>query len=328
MTYSIKQICIVTGCAGNVGSNLTKNLLQSGYIVLGVDNLFSGSLENMAEFMQHPAFKFYEKSITDTGFMHALIDAHAPIAAIFHLAAIISVPYSMDHAVETMQVNHAASIALHDKARQSQCRTFIFAGSAAEYGRPLYRPALETDAGDPVSPYGLSKYLVSQAIEQSGYGCSLRFFNIYGPTRAKAGPYDGVVRRFLERAQEGLSPIIHGNGLQIRDFLFLGDALRALMTAAGCMRGKPLSGVYNVGTGRGVNINTLAELTARLARIPHAPRYVEARAGDIACSVAENSRLLRHTGWVPATRIKEGLSLTITGMRELALAGEDACVAL
>lgn len=323
MTYAINQTCVVTGCAGNVGSNLTKRLLRNGHRVIGIDNFFSGTLENMAGFVNHPAFEFHKESITDTDFIDRLITQHAPFTAIFHLAAIISVPYSMDHAVETMRVNHEASLFLHAKARQNQCRTFVFAGSAAEYGKPLFRPALETDAGDPPSPYGLSKFLVSQAIEQSGYGCSLRFFNIYGPTRAKAGPYDGVVRKFLERAQEGLPPIIHGNGLQLRDFLFLGDALRALMTAAGFMRRKPLSGIYNVGTGHGVNINTLAELTARLLRIPHAPKYVEARRGDIVCSVAESSKLLRHTGWVPETRIKEGLALTMTGMRELAAPAEE-----
>lgn len=322
MSYSMRQQCIVTGCAGNVGSNLTKILLQTGYRVIGVDNLFSGTRANMADFFSHPGFRFHKESITDTQFIEWLVKESSPLAAIFHLAAIISVPYSMDHADETMRINHEASILLHAKARRFQCRTFVFAGSAAEYGRPLLRPALESDAGDPISPYGLSKYLTSRAVEQSGYGCSLRFFNIYGPTRAKPGPYDGVVRKFLERTQAGLSPVIQGDGLQIRDFLFLGDALRALMTAAGVLGNRPLTGIYNVGTGRGVDINMLAKLTARMANIPHRPEYVAAREGDIRCSVAENSKLSHDAGWVPTTLIKKGLSLTVAGMRKFAAAPE------
>lgn len=289
-----------------------------GCIVIGVDNLFSGSLDNMTDFIDDPAFLFHNKSITNTLFMEQLIKKHSPISAIFHLAAIISVPYSMDHVAQTMKVNHEASCFLHSKAIQYECRTFVFAGSAAEYGSPLLRPVFEADAGDPISPYGLSKYLVSQAIDQSGYGCSLRFFNIYGPTRAKAGPYDGVVRKFLERTQAGLPPIIHGDGMQLRDFLFLEDALRALTTAAGFMRGWPLSGVYNVGTGCGVSINMLARLTVRMAKRTNKPIYAEARQGDIRYSVADNSKLLRDTGWIPGISIKEGLAKTVAGMREIA----------
>jgi nucleoside-diphosphate-sugar epimerase len=318
MTKGIGSTCLVTGCAGNVGSNLTKELLAKGFHVVGVDNFFSGLPANMVDFIDHPAFAFHERSITDKRFMAKLIAKQAPLAAIFHLAAIISVPYSMDHADETMEINHEASLYLHEKAEEYRCGAFIFAGSAAEYGKPLSRPAAEEDAGDPLSPYGLSKHLVSLAIEASGYGCALRFFNIYGPTRSKPGPYDGVVRSFLDRTQQGLSPVIHGDGLQMRDFLFLKDAVRALLTAAGFLPGGPLSGIYNVGTGHGVTIKTLAALTLRLAGSDGTPEFSPVRQGDIHFSVAENSKLLRHAGWVPDTPLEYGLTLTIEGMRTLA----------
>ncbi len=309
--------CLVTGCAGNVGSQLTLALLEKGFAVIGVDNFFSGLPENMRDFVDHPSFSFHERSITDKPFMAALLADNAPLAATFHLAAIISVPYSMDHAEETMEINYDASIHLHALARANECGAFVFAGSAAEYGKPLSRPATEEDAGDPLSPYGLSKHLVSLAIQNSGYGCSLRFFNIYGPTRAKPGPYDGVVRRFLERTQEGLSPVIHGDGSQMRDFLFLGDAVRALQTAAGFLPGGPLTGVYNVGTGRGSSIRDLADISLRLARLPGEPEFGPTRQGDIHFSVAENSKLKRHAGWIPDTPLEKGLAMTLEGMRRL-----------
>ncbi len=317
MESSGRDVCLVTGCAGNVGSNLTRLLVEKGFHVVGVDNFFSGLQTNMADFYGHPAFEFHEHSITDSGFMAWLL-AHLPrLSAVFHLAAIISVPYSMEHADETMEVNHDASLTLHELARTFHSKAFVFAGSAAEYGRPLSRPAAEEDAGSPASPYGLSKYLVSKAIEASGYGCSLRFFNIYGPTRAKPGPYDGVVRQFLERTQQGVPPVVHGDGLQTRDFLYLDDAVRALLTAAGFMPGGPLAGIYNVGTGAGVTIRQLAALSLRLAQMPDMPEFGPSRQGDIHFSVAQNSKLLRRAGWVPDMPLSRGLLLTIDGARRL-----------
>ena len=317
MASEILPTCLVTGCAGNVGSNLTKVLLDSGLSVVGVDNYFSGIPSNMSDFRDHPAFTFYERSITDKLFISWLFKKHAPFRAVFHLAAIISVPYSMDHAEETLQVNYEASLALHDEARLSECGAFVFAGSAAEYGKPLDRPAREQDAGDPMSPYGLSKHLVSLAIDASGYGCSLRFFNLYGPTRAKPGPYDGVVRIFLDQARRGLAPTILGSGRQTRDFVFLGDALAALRMAAGLGQGGPLTGIYNVGTGQGTSIAQLADLTMKLAVIDGQPEYAAGRPGDIMFSVADNTKLKRATGWASSTTLRDGLVQTIEGMESL-----------
>jgi UDP-glucose 4-epimerase len=308
---------MVTGCAGNVGSNLTKALLSQGFGVVGVDNFFSGLASNMIDFMDHPAFHFHKRSITEKDFMAELYEKYGALLAVFHLAAIISVPYSMDHAQETLEINCDASLSLHKLAKESGCGAFVFAGSAAEYGRPLSQPAREEDAGDPLSPYGLSKHLVSLAIEESGYGCSLRFFNIYGPTRSKPGPYDGVVRLFLNRTELGLAPTILGDGRQMRDFLFLGDAVRALLMGAGIPSGEPLRGVYNVGTGQGTSIEQLAHRVMRLAKMNGKPEYAPMRQGDIRFSVADNSKLKRDTKWTPDTRLDRGLPLTIEGMLKL-----------
>lgn len=317
MTSVLMSSCLVTGCAGNVGSNLAKALLDKGLSVVGVDNYFSGMPSNMADFRDNPAFTFYERSITDTLFLAWLFKKYAPFAAVFHLAAIISVPYSMDHAEETMAVNHEASLALHDQARQSGCGAFVFAGSAAEYGKPLERPAREQDAGDPMSPYGVSKHLMSLAIDTSGYGCSLRFFNLYGPTRAKPGPYDGVVRIFLDKVRQGHAPVILGDGKQTRDFVFLGDALHALQIAAGLGPSAPLTGIYNVGTGQGTSIAELADMAMQLAVIGGQPKYGAERPGDILFSVADNAKLRQATGWVSSTTLRDGLAMTMEGMKSI-----------
>jgi len=307
----------VTGCAGNVGSNLTAALLRQKYAVTGIDNFFSGTPGNMQHFHMDPLFSFYEGSITDTGFLKTIFARHGPFSAVFHLAAIISVPYSMEHAEETMRVNHEASLQLHARTRETGQGTFVFAGSAAEYGRSLSKPAREEDAGDPVSPYGLSKHLVSLAIEESGHGASLRFFNIYGPTRSKPGPYDGVVRLFLDRADKGLPPVVLGDGRQTRDFLFLGDAVEALLRASGLMAGPPLIGIYNVGTGQGTSIAQLAHHVSQLYGLTQHAQSDPERPGDIRFSVADPAKLRTATGWTPEILMERGLPLTIAGMRAL-----------
>jgi UDP-glucose 4-epimerase len=315
MPSSAKPCCLVTGCAGNVGSNITVALLNKGCSVVGIDNFYSGTPGNMTDFCDNPSFSFHERSITDSSFLDHLFQERLPFTAVIHLAAIISVPYSMEHPEETLRINHEASLNLHARSQNAGCGTFVFAGSAAEYGRPLSRPASEQDAGDSISPYGLSKHLVSRAIEESGYGCSLRFFNIYGPTRAKPGPYDGVVRLFLDRSSKGLPPVILGDGQQTRDFLFLGDAVEALVRASGVESAEPLTGIFNVGTGLGTSIDRLARNILELYGIPGEPEFAPERPGDIRFSVADNTKLRRATGWVPATRVEQGLPLTIKGMR-------------
>ena len=315
-----KPSCFVTGCAGNVGSHLTATLLRANCIVTGIDNFFSGTPDNMQDFTMNPNFYFYQGSITDSHLLDTIFAKHGPFSTVFHLAAIISVPYSMDHADETMRINHEASLALHSRARKNGQGTFVFAGSAAEYGRPLARPAREADAGDPVSPYGVSKHLVSRAIEDSGYGAALRFFNIYGPTRAKPGPYDGVVRLFLNRAERGRAPVVLGDGGQVRDFLFLRDAVEALMRAAGLKGGRPLSGIYNVGTGKGTSIMQLAHHVRTLYGLTEDIGSGPERPGDIRFSVADAGKLLAATGWMPGTLMERGLPRTVEGMRRLGVA--------
>ena len=318
-----KSICLVTGCAGNVGSNLVRSLLENGFRVVGVDNYFSGIVANMADFYGHPDFEFYERSILDVTFLENLFCELPRLSAVFHLAAIISVPYSLEHPEETMEVNYKSSMILHELAKKYGCKAFMFAGSAAEYGNPVFRPVKEEEAGNPLSPYGLSKFMVSTAIEQSCYGCSLRFFNIYGPTRAKPGPYDGVVRAFLQRTQQGVPPVIHGDGSQTRDFVYLGDAVMALLLGAGFGSTEALSGIYNVGTGKGTSIRELAMTAMLLAHMAGTPECGPARQGDVYNSVADNSKLRKATGWLPRTTLQWGLASTVAFMEKVAVEQKD-----
>lgn len=315
MTTPSKR-CLVTGCAGNVGSKLTQALLDLGHAVVGVDNFFSGLPANMAAFREHPNFRFVERSITEPGLLASLDAGTSVFQCVFHLAAVISVPWSMEHAEETLAVNFEATRALHQEAMASGTPAFVFAGSAAEYGKPVEGPVREDQAGDPQSPYGLSKLLASQYIESSGFGCSLRFFNLYGPARGKPGPYDGVVRRFMSLALAGAPLTIHGQGGQTRDFVFVHDAVSALLTASGLTNGgKGLCGVYNVGTGRSTSILELADLAIALSGGRSGIAMLPKRVGDIEHSLADTDKLSRATGFRSATPLEKGLAQTLDWFR-------------
>jgi len=308
--------CLVTGCAGNVGSKLTRALLDRGHAVVGVDNFFSGSPASLEPFRDHPRFRFVERSVADPGLIEALCRDHGPCDVVFHLAAIVSVPWSMAHPAEISAINLEATRQLHAKARACGVGSFVFAGSAAEYGRPVAGPVREGQAGDPKSPYGLSKYLASRAIEDSGFGCSLRFFNLYGPSLGTPGPYDGVVRRFLSLALSGAPLTIHGLGSQTRDFVFIEDALTATMLAAGLAGDRPpLRGVYNIGTGRATSVAALAELIMALSGARNGLRFLPARAGDIEHSLAAPDKFLAATGFRPGITLDEGLGRTLDWLR-------------
>ncbi len=310
--------CLVTGCAGFVGSHLCEALLDLGHGVVGVDDFFSGKPENMETFRERPAFLFHERDINDSDLLGDLKRRYPELRHFFHLAAVVSVAFSMEHPEETMRTNFTSSIALYEEAMALNFRSFVFAGSAAEYGNldvlPLGEEAVsieEATAGLEnlqASPYGQSKYLVSRYIETCGFGCSLRFFNIYGPRQDAASQYSGVISRFVSLALRGESLTILGSGEQSRDFIDVSDAVEAYLVAAG-MRGSPppLSGIYNVGTQKGTTILELAGLIGRITGNENGLCFLPPRAGDIKHSLANVEKLRRETGFEARMGLETGL---------------------
>jgi len=311
-----RTTCLVTGCAGFVGSHLAEALLHAGQGVVGVDNFFSGRESNMAGFRQNPGFTFHRRSVEEPELLPELARLHPDLDHVFHLAAVVSVPYSLEHPERTMAVNHAASLRLHGQARDLGLAGFVFAGSAAEYGDdprlPLREEYADADTRQ-LSPYGRAKYLVSSCLEASGYGVSLRCFNIYGPRQDPDSPYSGVISRFLGQIATSRPPLVLGDGGQTRDFIHVDDVTAAYLAVAGLhptLRA-PAPGVYNCGTGRATSILDLARLLMDLAGMRGEPMFGPARPGDIRHSVADPGRLAAATGFAAGTELRPGLARTV-----------------
>ncbi|TIH12914.1 NAD-dependent epimerase/dehydratase family protein [Marinifilum sp. JC120] len=308
------KTCLVTGCAGFIGSHLTQTLLNEGHSVVGVDNFASGYAHNMEGFIDHGGFTFYERSITEEELLSEIKQAHPELDVIFQLAAVVSVPYSVEHPELTMQVNFEANRDMLDVAKDLGLSCFVFAGSAAEYGNEDRLPVKEeyADEAEQLSPYGVAKYKSSAYIAEFGYGCSLRFFNIFGPRQDPTSQYSGVISRFVDFGLAGKNMVIFGDGEQTRDFLYVSDVVTSYLIAAGLDghgRG-PLTGVYNVGTGKGRTVRELATVIAGLTSAPKEIDFRPERAGDIKHSCADVSKI-KAEDFKAEVSFEDGLAHTV-----------------
>ncbi|MFP5239624.1 MAG: NAD-dependent epimerase/dehydratase family protein [Acidobacteriota bacterium] len=308
---------LVTGAAGSIGSRLCRALLAAGCRVAGVDDFFSGLRENIEPFTGDPSFTFHERDVCEPGLLAALSARHGPFGAVLHMAAVVSAPWSLENPGRTDAVNRAATLALHGEAMRLGVGSFVFAGSAAEYGLPLDGPAREEMAGEPQTPYGWSKLLATRAIEASGYGCALRLFNVYGAAEGKPGPYDGVVRLFLDAALRGEPFAVFGDGGQTRDFVHVDDVVRALLHAAGVLGNDPLRGVFNYGTGRATSVAELAGMVAAVSGREAVIEHLPERPGDLRHSRADMSRAKAAGLPLPEITLEEGLRAVWKQLREL-----------
>jgi UDP-glucose 4-epimerase len=306
---------LVTGGAGFIGSHLVEALAAAGRTVRVLDDLSTGSPENLAH--GDPAPELIRGSVTDAA---AVERAVAGCDTVFHLAALASVARS----VEDPRASHAAcatgTLSVLDAARKAGVRRVVYAGSASAYGGAS--DAAGQDENTPLvalSPYAAAKLageLYTEAFAHT-YGLEtvrLRFFNVFGPRQRADSPYSGVIAIFTALLAAGRAPTVHGDGLQSRDFVYVSDVVNALLLAAD----RPgVSGrVYNVGTGASVTLlQLIAELNAILGTSA-VPVHGPPRTGDVRHSRAKIDRIRADLGYAPAVPFAEGLRRTLAWYRE------------
>jgi UDP-glucose 4-epimerase len=316
-------IVVVTGGAGFIGSHTVDRLVELGHRVVVLDNFSTGKRANLARWLapQH-AFDGAQPAVevVTCDLAHGIFAALAPITAkygpverIVHLAAQVSVVHSVANPLVDMQVNYGGTLHVLEYARAMGVKKVAFASSAAVYGEVEQMPVGEDTPTRPVSPYGIDKLASEFALDYYAAvhavpTTALRFFNVYGPRQDPGSPYSGVISIFSDRARAGLPLTIFGDGLQTRDFVYVGDVVRALVAALGDGNSRAIA---NVGTGGEITVKELASTIVDLCGGASPIQHTDARAGEILKSRARVDRLREYFGIVAQTRLVDGLRQTL-----------------
>ena len=282
---------LVTGGAGFIGSNLVDRLLDRGDMVVVVDNETANTHEET--YWNDNAINV-KADVNDKGFDNIA----TYIDCIFHLAADISIPYSIENPAATYKNNVHGLLNVLETARKNDIKKVIFSSTAAIYGL-TDKVCVETDTPDPLNPYSVSKLAGEHLMKMYHdlYGiqtASLRYFNVYGPRQSNTGQYAPVVGIFQKQKENNSALTIVGDGEQTRDFVHVYDVADANILLAE----SDATGVYNVGTGVEYSVNQIANM------ISDVQRNIPARVGEARRSLADSSKL-RSLGWEPKVKLED-----------------------
>jgi UDP-N-acetylglucosamine/UDP-N-acetylgalactosamine 4-epimerase len=305
---------LITGGAGFIGSNICEKLLKHSDIELVrvIDNLATGSKDNIADFLHNPKFEFIEADIRD--FSNCL-EATKGIDAILHQAALGSVPRSVQKPIDTNEFNITGTLNVFFAAKENNIKKIVFASSSSTYGTNTELPKLEDKIGEPLSPYAVTKLVnemyakVFSRIYDFKY-IGFRYFNVFGPRQNPAGPYAAVVPIFFREMLAGKSPVINGNGEQSRDFTYVENVVD--INIGTLYNNNPASwgNIYNVAYGSKTSLNELYQYIAELTNYAGKPIYGPDRLGDIRDSLADISKAQKLLNYKPSISIRDGLRKT------------------
>jgi len=299
---------LVTGGAGFIGSHLVDALVAADRDVVVIDNLSTGHLSNLRHIEDR--ITFYEGDIRN---QDILIKASKGCDIIFHQAAVVSVPQTVDNPLESAMVNDIGTLFVLEVARKNNIKRVVLASSCAIYGDDPEMPKHEEMRPKPQSPYAVQKltgeFYARLYFELYGLETvCLRYFNVYGPRQDPSSPYSGVISIFMTKASFKKTPLIYGDGNQYRDFIFVKDVVKANLLAANGAEAKGKT--FNIGTGRYIRVNELWEKISHLACHDIKPKYEQNRHGDIRESVANIDHAEKILGFEPEYSFETGLRET------------------
>lgn len=307
---------LITGIAGFIGSSIARALLAEGAQVRGIDNLSTGSMDNIEEIRS--GIDFRKANVLDR---EALSHASRGVDYIFHEAAIPSVPKSVDDPIGTNDPNLTATLYVLEEARKAGVKRVLYAASSAAYGDSPELPKTEAMLPAPLSPYAVQKlagehYLASYYRVFGLETVSLRYFNIFGPRQDPSSQYSGVLARFISLMLAGQTPTIYGDGLTSRDFTYIDNVVSANLLAAKAPAEKVAGQIFNVATGDRTTLlqafEEIKRITGYRGGINHAPE----REGDIKHSLADISGAQAAFGYKVVADLPYGLEQTIAWAKE------------
>ena len=300
---------LVTGGAGFIGSHLVDALLEVGHQVLIIDDLSRGRSENL-----NSGAGFEQIDICDPR-VENLFSSWQP-QLVMHQAALANVRESFQDPIEYARVNVLGSLNLIEFSRRHRVLKFVYASTGgAVYGEPVRLPVAEDHPIRPLDPYGASKHHVEHYLElyQINFGLDysiLRYPNVYGPRQDPYGEA-GVIAIFAQAMLEGRQPIVNGDGLQERDFLYVGDVVQANLATLE----KGSGGYYNLGHGRGVNVNRIFQVLQQETGFTGKREHGPAKLGEVQRIFLDCAAAGRDLGWSPQTTLESGCATTVEWFR-------------
>lgn len=302
---------LVTGAAGFIGSSLVREFAARGYEVRGIDNLATGRMANLDGVIDQIAFR--QGDICDRELIRELCDG---VDAVFHEAALPSVPKSVLDPVGSHQANINGTLSVLMAARDAGVRRVIYAASSSAYGESPTLPKREDMATAPISPYAVQKlagelYMKAFARVYGMETVCLRYFNVFGPSQAADSTYSGVLAKFITLMLSGVSPVIYGDGGQSRDFTYIDNVVQANLLAATAPAQEVSGKAYNVACGRRFSLLETYYLIADMIGFKKQPLFASPRKGDIQHSLADIVQAERDLGYRPIVGFEEGLRRTI-----------------
>lgn len=296
---------LVTGGAGFVGRHLVNSFLDGNHVVTIFDNLSNSAMPKISNILKDGAL-FAKGDVTD---YKSILKYTRNVDFVIHLAAKINVTESIVSPELTHAVNVTGTLNLLRACVANGVQNIIAASSAAVYGDFHNFPLSENSQTVPISPYGASKLAIEHYLQafSNSYtinSISLRFFNIYGMCQSMA--YAGVIEKFMERIQKNKPLVIYGDGKNTRDFVFIGDIIRAVNLAMKKINGKK-GNIYNIATGKSVSINELAKLMLSISGKRLEIVHKNPKKGDIKHSQASIRLAKKELGYIPKTLLRAGL---------------------
>ena len=304
---------LVTGGAGFIGSNTVDELVRRGHSVVVLDDLSSGREDNLAEIRNK--ITFIKGSITDIEVVRKVMHE---AEYVLHLGARTSVPRSVKDPLDTNKINIEGTLNVLVAAKELKVKRVVFAASSSAYGETPTLPKTEAMQPQPISPYGVTKYVGELYCQTFGrcYGLenvALRYFNIFGPRQDPSSPYSGVLAKFCTAFLEDVQPLVFGDGEQTRDFTYVDNAVQANLLA--CEAPNASGKVFNVGVGGRVSLNEVLRELAKITGKTLAAKYEPPRDGDIRDSQADISEARETLGYDPQVSFEEGLARTFEWYR-------------
>lgn len=306
---------LVTGGAGFIGSHLAETLVRRGDKVRILDNLSSGSLDNLKSVAND--VEFIEGDLLDAELVERSL---AGIECVFHHAALASVPLSVERPLDSHAACATGSLQLLVKAREAGVRRVVCASSSAVYGERPTASKSEADLPQTLSPYAAAKLSMEHYCQAFHHSTRLetvclRYFNVFGPKQDPGSAYAAVIPIFISSIVRGQQPTIFGDGRQTRDFVYVQNVVDANLLAS---QVEGASGrVFNIGGGQSVTLLEMFGLLCELLNSAVTPLHADERPGDIRHSLADISMARRHLGFEPAIDLRAGLERSIEYYRQI-----------